>query len=231
MLDVSRKELKYLLTVREAYDIKERLGTVMETDIHGRRGEYHVRSLYFDTLMDADYEDKVNGYEKRQKIRLRVYHPWDETVKLELKEKKGGTQRKRSIVISRQDAQSMLRGDYTCLMKRQEELAHQLYVFMVTRCYQPKCIVAYDRMAYFRRENDMRVTFDYKLGASEANLDIFDANLMLYPAAPANEVTMEVKYNGFLHSYVKNIISQSNRMQISNSKYCRARMISKRGRR
>lgn len=231
MLDVSRKELKYLLTASEVYAIKQKLGAVMETDIHGRHGAYQVRSLYFDSLMDSDYEDKVNGYDKRQKIRLRAYHPSDAMVKLELKEKTGSVQRKRSLVISRQDAQHMIDGDYTFLMERQEELAHKLYLFLVTHCYRPKCIVAYNRIAYFRKENDMRVTFDCNLSASEANLDIFDEKIMLYPVTPPNEVTMEVKYNGFLYSYIKNIISQSNRMQISNSKYCRARMISKRGRR
>lgn len=231
MLDVSRKELKYLLTASEVYDMKQKLGAVMETDIHGRHGVYHVRSLYFDSLMDSDYEDKVNGYDKRQKIRLRVYHPLDDMVKLELKEKTGSVQRKRSLVISRQDAQHMMYGDYTFLMERQEELAYKLYLFMVTHCYRPKCIVAYDRIAYFRKENDIRVTFDCNLSASEANLDIFDEKIVLYPVTPPNEVTMEVKYNRFLYSYIKNIISQSNRMQISNSKYCRARMISKRGRR
>lgn len=231
MLDVTRKEIKYLLTVREVYAIKQKLGAVMERDIHGRQGAYQVQSLYFDSLYDADYEDKVNGYDRRQKIRLRVYHPSDELVKLELKEKTGSAQRKRSLLISRGEARCMMQGDYAFLLERQEELAHKLYVIMVTRGYRPKCIVAYDRIAYFRKENDMRVTFDCNLRASEANLDIFDENRMLYPVASPNEVTMEVKYNGFLYSYIKCLIRQSNRIQVSNSKYCRARMISKQGRR
>lgn len=231
MLDVSRKELKYLISPQEVSSLKEKLAAVMQVDIHGGREGYRVRSLYFDSLFDSDFEDKVAGYDKRQKVRLRVYDPSDQKVKLELKKKTGSTQRKCSLIISRDEAKRMIKGDYTFLMERPETMAHQLYTFMLTKCYRPKCVVEYDRLAYFREENDIRVTFDGNLRATEADFDIFNEHLILYPVTPPGEVTMEVKYNGFLYSYIKKIINQANRMQISNSKYCRARQITKRGRR
>lgn len=229
MLEVSRKELKYLLTSKAVYGLKEKLAAVMDTDFHSGQDGYLVRSLYFDSIFDTDFEDKVSGYDRRQKIRLRVYHPRDETVKLELKEKLGMAQRKRSLILNRQEAEGMIKGDYAFLMERPEETAHKLYTYMMTHCYRPKCIVEYDRLAYCRKENDMRVTFDCNLRATESNVNLFDEELMLYPVASPDEVTMEVKYNGFLYSYVKNVISKTDGMQISNSKYCRARRISKRG--
>lgn len=231
MPEVCRKELKYLLTLKESCAMKEKLSAVMEADLHGGQNGYRVRSLYFDSLSDTDFEDKVSGYDKRRKIRLRIYQPQDESVKLELKEKQGGVQRKRSISISRQEAAEMIKGDYEFLLERPEEMAHQLYTFMVTRCYRPKCIVEYDRLAYVRSGNDTRVTFDYRLRATEADWNLFGENLVFYPVAPPDEVTMEVKYNGFLYSYIKNVLSKSDRMLISSSKYCRARLISKKGRR
>ena len=231
MLDVSRKELKYLVSLQEVYHLKEKLGAVMQVDSHGDREGYRVRSLYFDSLFDSDFEDKVAGYDNRQKIRLRVYNPSDQWAKLELKEKTGSAQRKRSLTIHREEAERMIKGDYTFLMERPEAMAHQLYTYMLTKCYRPKCVVEYDRLAYFREENDVRVTFDSNLRATEADFNIWNEQLLLYPVTPPGEVTMEVKYNGFLYSYIKNIINQANRMQISNSKYCRARQISKRGRR
>ena len=85
MLDVSRKELKYSLHPAEAARLKRRLSFVMQGDPHNGTTGYRVRSLYFDTIFDGDFEDKVNGLEKRQKVRLRIYNTDAEVIKLELK--------------------------------------------------------------------------------------------------------------------------------------------------
>lgn len=44
-------------------------------DKHNGAGGYRIRSLYFDTLDDNDYRDKLDGMELRRKIRLRNYDP------------------------------------------------------------------------------------------------------------------------------------------------------------
>ena len=231
MLDVSRRELKYLVSLGNTSSLKGKLsGRMREDDHNGERG-YLVRSLYFDSIYDRDFEDKVDGYDNRQKVRLRVYNFDSQTAKLELKEKSGIAQRKRSLLIKRDEAECMIRGDYEFLLEREEEIANKLYTFMVTRCYRPKCIVEYDRIAFCEPVNDMRITFDMNLRATEAGLQgLFDQNLILYPVCDKSEVTMEVKYNGFLYTHIKNIISLSDKMPVSNSKYVRARMISKKGR-
>ena len=230
MIDVSRRELKYLISLERVTELKRHLSSVMQKDAYTNAEGYRVRSLYFDTPFDSDFEQKVDGYDKRQKIRLRVYDPKAETVKLELKEKDGTVQRKCSLLLSREEAERMIAGDYMFLMERKEPLAHWLYTFLMTKCYRPKCIVEYDRYAFCEKTNDIRVTFDMNLRATEASYDLFCENLVLYPVAAPSEVTMEVKYSGFLFTYIKNIISKTEKMQISNSKYCRARNITKRGR-
>lgn len=231
MLDVSRKELKYLIPDSEVVRIARQLSAVMSRDAHNGEEGYLVRSLYFDTLTDSDFEDKVDGHDKRQKIRIRVYDLHSDTAKLELKEKEGSAQRKRSLSISREEAEQMINRDYTFLLERSEPLARYLYTFMITRCYRPKCIVEYDRLAFCADTNEIRVTFDRNLRATEADFGLFREELPLYPVANRAETTMEVKYNGFLFTYIKNIINVSDQVQVSSSKYCRARMISKRGRR
>lgn len=231
MLDVSRRELKYLVSIEDVMSLKKKLSQVMKEDSHNREKGYLVRSLYFDSLYDSDFEEKVDGYDNRQKVRLRIYDFISQTAKLELKEKAGNAQRKRSLSLNREEAERMIRGDYAFLMDREEPVAKWLYTFLVTRCYQPKCIVEYDRMAYCESVNDIRITFDMNLRATESGVEgLFDKNLVLYPVSQSSEVTMEVKYNGFLYTYIKDIISQSDKMQVSNSKYVRARMISKKGR-
>ena len=72
MLDVTRTEVKYDIGLAEMADMKRRLGIFMEPDSHNGDRGYLVRSLYFDTLHDTDFEEKVEGYDGRQKIRLRV---------------------------------------------------------------------------------------------------------------------------------------------------------------
>ena len=231
MLDVSRKELKYVISTDEVTGLRGKLSAVMQEDSHNGSDGYRVRSLYFDTLSDRDFEEKVDGYDKRQKIRLRIYGFGNQTVKLELKAKENGFQRKRSLSVSREEAEQMIRCEYGFLMGKSEPLAHYIYTLMTTRCYRPKCIVEYDRIAYCMDTNEIRVTFDMNLRATEADVALFDEDLPLYPVANRAETTMEVKYNGFLFTHIKNIIKTSDRMQVSNSKYCRARTITKRGRR
>lgn len=230
MLDVSRRELKYLISPAEVVKLKQSLENVLRGDSHNGKNGYMVRSLYFDSLSDRDFEDKVDGYDKRQKIRLRIYDVHSGQAKLELKQKEGISQRKRSLLLNREEAERMIQGDYSFLMERSETIAHQLYTHMVMKCYRPKCIVEYDRIAYCADTNDIRVTFDMNLRATESSFNIFEENLILYPVSSASEVTMEVKYNGFLFSYIKSILNHSDKMQTSNSKYCRARNISKTGR-
>lgn len=231
MLDVSRKELKYLVTIKEVVGLKHQLSAVMNGDMHNGQDGYLVRSLYFDTLFDSDFEDKVDGYDRRQKIRLRVYDLHAQTAKLELKEKDGSSQRKRSLSVSRREVEQMIKGEYGFLLERRESIAHYLYAFMTAKCYRPKCIVEYDRFAFCKDTNDIRVTFDMNLRATEADFDLFRENLQLYPIANRADATMEVKFNGFLFTYIKNVINMSDRIQVSNSKYCRARTLTKRGRR
>lgn len=230
MLDVTRTEMKYDIGLLEMADMKRRLGVFMEPDPHNGERGYLVRSLYFDTLHDTDFEEKVEGCDGRQKIRLRVYGAGAETAKLEVKEKTGAFQRKRALILTREESMDMIGGRYRFLLRREEPLAKWLYAFLNVRSYRPKCIVEYDRLAYITGHNDTRITFDQNLRASEAAFDIFCENMALYAVNPPGQVTMEVKYTGFLLTYLKNELNHCNKTQVSNSKYCKARMISKRGR-
>ncbi len=57
-------------------------------------------------------------------------------------------------------------------------------------------------------------------------MDIFDENLNLYPVLDSFNGVLEVKYNGFILSYIKNLINDANRSELSVSKYCLARSVS-----
>lgn len=224
VLKTLRTEKKYLLNPIEDMRLAGIFSGCLAEDPYNKSGGYVVRSLYFDTPDDTDYYDKTDGYEMRRKLRLRIYSPEDSCAKLELKEKQGNLQRKRSLILSREDALQVSQGNYSPLFMQNNPFSMELYSRLKQQMYRPKCIVEYDRKAYWIKENDIRITLDSRLRSSVTNLALFDPNLLLVPAGELSATVMEVKYNRFLLSYVKDLASLSTRTQTSVSKYCAARM-------
>ena len=225
MVEVLRQEKKYLLPLPEARRLSGRLQAVMLQDSHNGPRGYRIRSLYFDTLDDRDFADKVDGLELRRKIRLRCYDPNSDFAVLEMKQKQGQYQKKRSLRVSREDAKRLIRGDYEILLRHDEPFAKECYGLMNTLCYRPKAVVEYKRQAFIARENRIRVTLDSDIIATEANFDIFSPELLQYPVLDPFQVVLEVKYNGFLLSYIKKAVSTADRSEFSVSKYCLARSV------
>ena len=84
MSSVLREEKKFLLSIDEALRLAHRLGGVMAADPHNGTHGYIVRSLYFDTVYDRDFYEKLSGAELRRKIRLRCYDPGADFAMLEI---------------------------------------------------------------------------------------------------------------------------------------------------
>lgn len=222
-LKVLRTEKKYRLSIVEAELLFYKLAKVLEGDPFHGNDAYMVRSLYFDTLKNDDYWEKMDGLSKRKKIRLRIYNPDGNVAKLEIKEKQGNTQLKRSLTIDRHEAEALINGDYDVLKNNESSVADEFYQLMKTRLYRPVCIVEYQRKAFASFTNDIRITFDSCVSSNEGNFDIFDKNMFTYSVMPLDSVILEVKYNGFLLSYIKELINSCDCMEQSNSKYCMAR--------
>lgn len=223
VLRVFRTEKKHKLTKLEVAGIKSRLSEIMSGDPINGYKPYLVRSLYFDTIFNDDFYEKLAGVEKRQKIRLRIYDPNAKTAKLEIKEKQGSIQLKRSLLLSREEAMRLEKCDYDVLRDKDGELAKELYCLMKTKLYRPVCIVEYDRIAYAHPTNDIRITFDSNIRSNEGNFSIFDPKLQCYPVFSSNNTVMEVKYNGFMLSYIKEALANLDCHETAVSKYCMAR--------
>ena len=207
---VFREEKKYLIGMAEALQRSHLLGQVMREDPHNGVHGYRIRSLYFDTVYDEDYHEKLAGIETRRKIRLRCYDP-------------GASQLKRSLRVTREDARRLITGDYTPLLQSREAFAAECYALMQSRCYRPKAIVEYDRKAFIAKENKIRVTFDSRIVATESSFDLFDERLNMAPVLAPGAVVMEVKYNGFLLDYIRRMINTVDQSELSVSKYMLAR--------
>lgn len=225
MNEVFRQEKKYLLTDAEARRLGAHLGRIMIEDTHNGPQGYYVRSLYFDSLNDGDYQDKVDGMELRRKIRLRVYGAEAGFGMLEMKQKEGPYQKKRSLRLGREDARRLCQGDYAPLLKYSEPFAAECYGLMHSRCYRPRAVVEYRRKAFIAKENRIRITLDSQIAATEARWDVFAPDLAQYPVLDPFHVVLEVKYNGFLLSYIKALVNTADRSEFSLSKYCLARSV------
>lgn len=223
MNEVLRQENKYFITRIEAAALSGVLRAVMTEDSHNGALGYKIRSLYFDTPFDDDYNDKIEGLELRQKIRLRIYDPANDFAMLEMKQKQGASQKKRSLRVSRGDAVKLTEGNYSPLLSYKEDFAAELYGLMTRKVYRPKTIVEYNRLAFIAKENKIRVTFDNTIRSTENSFDIFDPNLSLRPALDDFNVVLEVKFNGFMLSYIKDLLHLADKSTLSVSKYCLAR--------
>ena len=128
------------------------------------------------------------------------------------------------MVISKDDAMELQKENYEVLKKYDAPIARELYSIMMTSMYRPVCIVEYKRRAFVNYTNDTRITFDSEISSSEGNFNVFDTNLFTYPVTSKDKIILEVKYNGFLLSYIKELINSCGKMEQSNSKYCMARV-------
>lgn len=223
--EVYRQEKKYFMTLFEMKKLSGQLDQVMLQDAHNGANGYNIRSLYFDTINERDYEAKIDGLELRRKIRLRIYDPAADFAMLEMKQKEGSYQKKRSLRVSREDAIELTKGRYHSLLKYADPFAAECYGLMHMECYRPKTIVEYKRKAYIAKENKIRITFDHQIQATESCMDLFAPDLNMYPVLDRFNGVLEVKYNGFLLSYIKKLVNEANRSELSVSKYCLARSV------
>ena len=221
--NVYREEKKFLISTQEARIKSAYLEQFLTEDAHNGTIGYTIRSLYFDTINDTDYFGKLDGLELRRKIRLRIYDPSNDFAMLEMKQKQGQYQFKRSLKISREHAEILITGDYSPLLLYPEDFAAECYALMNMNLYRPKTIVEYTRKAFVAKENKIRVTFDSNIRATETSFDLYSPTLNMNPVLDPYDVVLEVKYNGFLLDYIKNALGTINRNELSVSKYMLAR--------
>lgn len=223
VLKVYRHELKFMLSQIEYVNLKCLLAAAMNLDENAQsREEYYIRSLYFDTMTDADYASKIMGISERRKIRLRIYDTETDRVKLEIKNKQSDYSVKETVTISREDAQELAMHNYQALLKYDDSVSNKAYHNFMLNYYMPKIIVDYDREAYMLPVENIRITFDKKVRAAKAS-DLFCPDLPTFNLLSEQQVILEVKYNKYIPRHICNILSGICMQRMSISKYCMAR--------
>lgn len=223
LLNVYRSEWKYYISLAEYYYLRDMLQNIMTPDPNmGERGEYYIRSLYFDSVDNIDHVSKMAGIKNRKKIRLRIYGTDTDKVKLEVKNRFNSYMLKESLTITRDAALEMIDGNFGVLDDYDRNVARKVKNIMSDNLYSPKVIVDYEREAFVYPEHNVRVTFDKNLRAAFSER-LFDPELGMTPIIREPLMVLEVKYDQMLPEYIKNVISTARILNSSVSKYCMAR--------
>lgn len=199
-----RHEKKYALTQKVYEVLKRRCDAVMQRDKHTIDGGYRVTSLYFDDVYRTSYNDKLNGYLRRCKYRVRVYNLSPERINLEAKIKEGEYIRKKSAVLNIEEYNAIIKSDYTVFGKRTDsEFLRNFCVHAQIKNLKPAFITDYFREAFVAETGNVRVTFDSRLSAGFGSVDMFKATY----SPSFDGVVLEVKYDRFIPSYIEELIT------------------------
>lgn len=218
-----RHEWKHELTYIDLLSIKARLQAVAEPDPHTIDGKYLIRSLYFDNLNDKALREKIDGVNMREKFRIRYYNGDTSPIHLEKKSKRCGLGTKYSSPLTAEEAQAIVDGDIDWMMDSPHDLVRELYTKMRTRGLKPKTIVDYTREPFIFRPGNVRVTFDYNIRTGMGCTDFLNPECVTVPAGDA-PILMEVKWDAFLPSIIRDAVQTPGRRVTAFSKYAQCRV-------
>ena len=213
-----RYEKKYLVN-RELCDtfLKE-IEPYMQQDKYGL---HTICNIYYDTRNYELIRTSIDKPEYKEKLRLRSYGipNHDSKVFLEIKKKYAGVVYKRRIELNYDEADRFLKEGKKPEGKYSEQIYNEIKYFISYYKPEPALYLAYDRMAFFGKENpDVRITIDKNIRSRQKDMELaygdegeklFDEDLKL----------IEIKIPGAFPMWLSNILDKLNIYPVSFSKY------------
>lgn len=218
-----RHEWKHVLNMCDLLVLRQRLRAIMESDPHAIDGKYQIRSLYFDNIDDKALREKVDGVNMREKFRIRLYNCDPSVIHLEKKSKRNGLGTKCSASLSAEEAQKIVDGDILWMLDSDRPLIQELYCKMRYQGMRPKTIVDYTREPFIFRPGNVRVTLDYDIRTGLRCTDFLNPEAVTVPAGDA-PLLLEVKWDDFLPSIIRDAVCVPDRRVGSFSKYAQCRV-------
>jgi hypothetical protein len=200
--------------------LRRRCSALMKPDKHnGADGGYRVTSLYFEDIYKTAYRDKLGGFSKRRKFRVRVYDLSPDRISLECKYKEDAFIKKKSALLTLDEYKAMLKGDYSfCLQRQDSEFLRNFYGYARSAGLKPAVITDYFREAFTAETGNVRITFDSRLSAGLGSHDMFEARYK--PVCDYHDnVVLEIKFDRFLPSHIQELFSGIPLMGEPVSKY------------
>ncbi len=172
----NRYEHKYMLDRRTYERVIEIMDEHMTADSYNiNHTPYTIANIYFDTKDDYLIRNSLSKPEYKEKLRLRSYGVPDmnSRVYLEIKKKFRGIVNKRRTMLELSEAYDFVSSGKAPVLKdyMNAQVLHEIEYFLKIYDLYPKLYIAYDRIAYFERDNnDLRISFDMNIRSRRHNL-------------------------------------------------------------
>ena len=125
--------------------------------------------------------------------------------------------------ITKEQCQQIIDGDIDWLKDHDKPLCRELYAKMRFELLRPKVIVDYTRRAFVYKPGNVRVTLDYDIRTGLSATQMFD-HVTTIPADIRRPIIMEVKYDAYCPSIIRDLVHLSDRRTSSYSKYTACRL-------
>ncbi|MBR5513625.1 MAG: polyphosphate polymerase domain-containing protein [Ruminococcus sp.] len=218
-----RHEWKHEINYSDMVVLRQRLKAVMKPDENAVDGKYFIRSLYFDNISDKALREKIDGVNCREKFRIRYYNGDTSLIHLEKKSKINGLGNKQSAVLSAEEAQKIVDGSLDWMADCDRPLVQELYSKMKSQGLRPKTIVDYTREPFVFSAGNVRVTLDYDIRTGLYCTDFLNPHCITIPAGNV-PIILEVKWDEFLPSVIRDIVQLESRRTAAFSKYAVCRI-------
>ncbi len=218
-----RHEWKHEINYSDMLIRRQRLKAVMKPDENAVDGKYFIRSLYFDNISDKALREKIDGVNCREKFRIRYYNNDTSLIHLEKKSKINGLGNKQSANLSAEEAQKIVDGDLDWMIDCDRPLVQELYSKMKSQGLRPKTIVDYTREPFIFSAGNVRVTLDYDIRTGLYCTDFLNPDCITIPAGNV-PIILEVKWDEFLPSVIRDIVQLESRHTAAFSKYAVCRI-------
>jgi len=213
---MKRYELKYILNKEQTEYLIECLKGHMNVDEYGKTS---IASLYYDTLNSRLIRESLEKPDFKEKVRLRSYglNKPGKPVYLELKRKAFGIVYKRRVETNPIAVEKFFNKETNELSEGQ--IAKEISYF---RDYYeklvPRCLIIYDRVAYYEPDGDLRLTIDYnpRYRTKDLNLSTSMDGISLLDEG---DTILEIKVQDAIPLWLSSILDKGKIYKSSFSKY------------
>lgn len=220
----NRYEHKYMLNQETYLRVLDEIEKHMVPDAHNvGRKPYTIANIYFDTPDDYLIRESLSKPPYKEKLRLRAYGVPQENTKvyLEIKKKYNGIVNKRRTTLRLREAYAFAETGtepaYKEYMNRQ--VMREIAYFLKRYDVSPKLYLAYDRIAYFEKDNtDLRISFDSNIRSRRYDLKLENGDYGT-PLLAENKYLMEVKTSLAKPIWLAELLTEFGIRRNSFSKY------------
>lgn len=215
-----RHEYKYLIDAMQQKLLQIYAAGTLNPDSHAdEEGEYLIRSLYFDGPDDHCFYENENGFDPREKYRIRFYNGDKSRIVLECKAKMRTMTHKTGCLITRRQCEDFMEGRIPEVLSAVSEGQAAMFNQMRIQNLRPVVIVQYRRKPYICRAGNVRVTFDESIASSNEIDGFLREDIFLRQVLPKGQSILEVKWDEFLPGYIKEQLELDSLQWTSFSKY------------